>query len=435
MVFTLLSRIWAWFWRLVGYGILLVILLFGVQRSTIPLGLQWNAISLIVQQHRFDYVRWEFEALSSKVNQTLFGLHPFMDEAAASQYVRDYMADLVTVQQLEAQINRIYADPAIADPDAASVEERATRDEQRRSLAARQPLVEGILEGQVAAVLVEQGFGTLGQLLPPMSMHFTQVPNLLIVSPRDEIRFDVSINVVPLPVDEISVIETRIEAEHDVSALIVPLGGIALYPAMIIETTSIERAVEVFAHEWLHHYLFAFPLGLNYDFAGDARVINETTAQIFGLEIVPLVMARFYPMLATTQVPSNPNAVRVAYQTEDAPFNYGVEMDITRRRVDELLTAGDVEAAEAYMEERRAWFVANGYLLRRINQAYFAFYGGYQTGAPGVAGADPVGPAVRALLDASPSIHDWVVTMRDITTREQLLAVRDEIIGPVDAEE
>jgi hypothetical protein len=373
MIFSLLSKAWAGFWRIVGYSILLVILLFGVQRSTIPLGLQWNAIALVVQPHRFDYVRWEFEALSSKLNQTLFGLHPFIGEDDASQYVRDYMADLAAVRQLESQINRLYSDPAIADPDAASVTERATRDEQRRSLAERQPLVEGILEGQVAAVLVEQGFGTLGQLLPPLSMHFTQVPNLLIVSPRDEIRFDVSINVLPLPVDEIAAIEAQIDAEHDVSSLIVPLGGIALYPAMIIETPSIERAVEVFAHEWLHHYLFAFPLGLNYDFAGEARVINETTAQIFGLEIAPLVLQRFYPELITAQAPTY--AQTVAYQAEEAPFDFGVEMDITRRQVDELLAAGEVDAAEAYMEERRGWFAANGYLLRKINQAYFAFYG------------------------------------------------------------
>jgi hypothetical protein len=74
------------------------------------------------------------------------------------------------------------------------------------------------------------------------------------------------------------------------------------------------------------------------------------------------------------------------------------------------------------MERRRRLFVANGYGIRKLNQAYFAFYGGYQSGEPGVGGEDPIGPAVQAILDASPSIHEWVVRMRDITTRDELLA-------------
>jgi hypothetical protein len=100
-------------------------------------------------------------------------------------------------------------------------------------------------------------------------------------------------------------------------------------------------------------------------------------------------------------------------------------MNETRVTVDELLAEGKVEEAEIYMEEQRALFVANGYAIRKLNQAYFAFYGGYQSGAPGVGGEDPIGPAVQAIRDASPSIYEWIVTMRDITTREQLLTMRD----------
>ncbi len=134
-------------------------------------------------------------------------------------------------------------------------------------------------------MLVDQGFGLGRQLLPPISMHFTQVPNLLIVSPRDQIRFDVSINLDPMPVDEMATLEDQIDQQLDVSSLIVPLGGIALYPAMILETSSIPFAAETFAHEWLHHYLFFFPLGFDYDFAGETRIINETTANLFGKEL------------------------------------------------------------------------------------------------------------------------------------------------------
>jgi hypothetical protein len=115
-----------------------------------------------------------------------------MDEATRSGFVREYMSDLGRVQTLEGQINARYADPAVTDPASETVDLRAERDALRENLRNRQSLVEAILEGQVARVLVDQGFGLGGQLLPPLSMRFTEVPNVLIISPRDEIRFDIS---------------------------------------------------------------------------------------------------------------------------------------------------------------------------------------------------------------------------------------------------
>ena len=408
--------------RLVRRGLrallLLVLLLFGLQRSTIPPGLQWNAIALLVKDDTFDYVSWEIDALAVKLQQTLYGLHPFMAEVDRSAYVIAYMNDLAQAQSLEAQVNAIFTDPAVDDPLAASADIRAERDALRTDLRDRQPLAESILEGQVAAVLVDEGFGTLGQLLPPISMHFTPLPNLLAVSPRDEINIDVFINIDPLPIDQIDALESRIDAQEDVSSLVIPLGGIALFPAMVIETASIHQATDTFAHEWLHHYLFAFPLGQTYDFSAESRVINETTANIFGRAIAPLVIERYYPDLV-----QNPQPTLISHTPQDTPFDFGAAMDETRRQVDDLLAAGEVEEAEAYMEERRRLFVDNGYAIRKLNQAYFAFYGGYQSGAPGAGGSDPTGPAVQAILDASPSLHEWIVTMRGITSRDELLAM------------
>jgi hypothetical protein len=84
-------------------------------------------------------------------------------------------------------------------------------------------------------------------------------------------------------------------------------------------------------------------------------------------------------------------------------FDFRVEMHLTRVTVDELLEQGDIEEAEAYMEARRQIFWQNGYYIRRINQAYFAFHGAYADQPGGAAGDDPVGAAVRelwALLDS-----------------------------------
>jgi hypothetical protein len=429
----ILWRIVRFFLRLVGYLIVLAVMLFGLNGSTLPIGVQWNAVALLARDEQFDYVAWELDALSIKLNQTLYGLHPFMNEADRSQNVRDFIALLAQAQRVEGQINTIFTDPNVVDPEVASAELRAERDRLRAELGSRQPLAESILEGQVATILVEQGFGLGGQLLPPISMHFTQVPLLLIVSPRDTIRFDISINLNPMPVDEQASLETLIDKQEDVASLIVPLGGIALYPAMVLETTSIPNAVDTIAHEWLHHYLFAFPLGLSYDFAGEARIINETTAHLFGREITPLVMRRYYPELAPPPPPPDDTdgsrtAPPLRVTPEPPAFDFGAEMNETRVTVDELLAEGNVEEAEAYMEERRSLFVEYGYGIRKLNQAYFAFYGGYQSGDPGVGGEDPIGPAVQAILDASPSIYDWVLSMRDITTRDELLAVSRGVV-------
>jgi hypothetical protein len=45
--------------------------------------------------------------------------------------------------------------------------------------------------------------------------------------------------------------------------------------------------------------------------------------------------------------------------------------------VDRLLAEGKVEEAEQAMEAKRQFFAENGINIRKINQAYFAFYGSY----------------------------------------------------------
>jgi len=98
-------------------------------------------------------------------------------------------------------------------------------------------------------------------------------------------------------------------------------------------------------------------------------------------------------------------------------------MHTTRVTVDALLAEGRVEDAEAYMAERRAFFHAHGHPIRKINQAYFAFYGGYQGEDNfGTAGEDPIGPAIAALRAQSGSIARFLAVIRGITTREALLA-------------
>ena len=111
---------------------------------------------------------------------------------------------------------------------------------------------------------------------------------------------------------------------------------------------------------------------------------------------------------------------------EPPAFDFRAEMHTTRITVDALLAEGKIEEAESYMEKRRIVFWENGYQLRKINQAYFAFYGAYADVPGGVAGADPVGPAVRALREQSDSLAAFLHRIAWITSFEGLQkAIRD----------
>ena len=401
--------------------------------------LDWNAISLMVSDHKFDYLTWEVNALASKTGQMIWGQHRYMDEPTRSQFVRDYMADLASVRQLEAQIDQLYLDGA----DITALE--AERDTLRHNLSTRQPIVESILESQISSVLIDEGFGTLGQLFPPISMHFTQMPSLLVVSRRDRIERYVELAIDPLPIAEIEHIEDRVDYTRNVASIVVPLGGMALYPAMIQESSNLQWVIETFSHEWIHHYFFFFPLGLNYFVVTDtadpeALIINETSADIFGEGVAQLVFERYYPELLTRES----NMILID-NPQQSTFDFGTEMNTTRVTVDRLMARiasvrdlpfasiganakndvlinETILKAEAYMEARRLIFNENGYRIRKLNQAYFAFYGGYQGGIPGIGGEDPIGPAVRAIYASSDNLHDFAVTMRGITSREELIA-------------
>ena len=74
------------------------------------------------------------------------------------------------------------------------------------------------------------------------------------------------------------------------------------------------------------------------------------------------------------------------------------------------------------MEERRQIFWLNGYPIRKLNQAYFAFYGAYADLPGGAAGEDPVGPAVRALRQQSGSLTEFLRVIARMDSFEDLQA-------------
>jgi hypothetical protein len=370
-------------------------------------------LDTFIQMRQFDFVSWELNALATKLAGSLAGGHSYLDDARSKEFVLSYLELLREVHDLEREIETIYANPDIIDPAPAVSAIEAEIAPKRETLATRQPLVEEILQNQVASILVEEGFGILNTAWPPVEMHVTPLPQILIVSPRDEIR---QIHNVPLEsgleTASKEELEEQIFSELDRSALVVPIGGLGMFPSMIVESNSINFLADVVAHEWAHHWLTMRPVGMGYATSPEMRTINETTASIVGEEIGAKVIERYYPEFVP---PEDEGDSEASDSADEERFDFRAEMAQTRVWVDELLTEGKVEEAEAYMEQRRLFFLENGYRIRKLNQAYFAFYGAYAD-TPGATGGDPVGPAVVALRERSSSLRDFMDRMAFVTS-------------------
>lgn len=374
----------------------------------------------------FDYPTWVWDAIWSKIDQSVIDAPHIFKRGSNRQIVFEYLRTTDELNQTEFQIEKIFADPAVTDKDSTSAHLRAQRDELVERQAALAPFAESILQNQVNDVLAELGLTTGGQTLPPLLYSSSPTPLALIISPRAHIEQTTNISILPsLTLDQQIKLEDDVASSLNVSTLIVPIGGIGVYPTMVMETTDLRWMLTVIAHEWTHNYLNIRPLGLNYDTTPETRTMNETTASISGDEVGYLVLEKYYPELLASSSSRNLLQFNIAYRPssgyiEDTPFDFRAEMHTTRVKADELLAQGKIEEAEAYMEQRRLIFWENGYLIRKLNQAYFAFHGAYADLPGGAAGEDPVGPAVRALREQSDSLADFIKTIGWMTSFQQL---------------
>lgn len=371
----------------------------------------------------FDFVGWTLASAAAKVSQASVGAQAFVDEAARSELARQYVRLQGDLERTQAEIEQRYADPAVSDPLATTARARLEAERLQLRLDAIQPTVEAILQEQLSVILAEQGLAWGGQPVPPVSFHLTPLPDALITSPRDVIRLEANIDVSgDLPIDEQVALEERVSADLGVSTLVVPLGGIGTYPSMVAETSNLGWIAATVAHEWLHNLLTLRPLGLSYNASPELRTMNETTAEMIGNELGDLLLKRYYPDLAPLPRPFE-NLLRrdVAPAQVQAPgFDFRAEMHLTRVTADRLLSEGQIDAAEDYLEARRIFLWEHGYQIRKLNQAYFAFYGAYAVSGGGASGADPAGEAVRLLRRRSPTLADFVNTIAWFTSFDQL---------------
>ena len=369
----------------------------------------------------FDYVSWTLESLGIKLGQTALDVASYLPKGDRSSTVLGVLDLINQINQVETKLNDIYADPNISDPAASSVDLRTQLVDLQDQRARLEPLAEAVLQDQVNEIASEAGLTFGGQAFPPVLYHTTPPPDALIISPRNIIRQDQDISISPdISIDEIVALEKRVDQSLNVSSLVVGIGGIGLYPTMVMETKNINELTTVVAHEWVHNYLTLHPLGLSYMNSPELRTMNETVASIAGNELGRAVVQKYYPAFLPLEAPETELVTDQNQAASPPVFDYMAEMHRTRVNADKLLAEGKIDQAETYMELRRQFLWDHGYHIRKLNQAYFAFYGAYADEPGGAAGEDPVGAAVRLLRDKSVSLSNFINRMAWMWNFEQL---------------
>ena len=377
--------------------------------STVQVSDPLERVRAFTRPIEFDYVSWTLQSFGIKFSQLSLGTADYLPAGDSSKTVLQALDLINQINQLKSKLNDIYADPSILDPKSASVgihQQIIDLEVERDQL---EPVAEAIFQDQVNAVATEYGLTFAGQALPPVLFHITPPPDALIISPRDVIRQDYDISISPdITADQMDDLETRVDNTLNVSSLVVGIGGIGLYPTMVEETTDINALAEVVAHEWVHNYLTLHPLGISYENSPELRTMNETVASIAGKELGRAIVQKYYPEYLPPEAPPEPASPDQNQSASPTAFDFNAEMRITRVNTDKLLSAGSIDTAEKYMELRREYMWANGYHIRKLNQAYFAFYGAYADQPGGAAGIDPIGEAVRLLRAKSTSLKDFI---------------------------
>ena len=379
---------------------------------------EWDRIA---SPYSFNIARWEFENFFDKWKykiQEFF--HPSeLSEAESVQMVRDYLSLAQEITSLEAMINREKAKGPGSEEDIEVWQAQLAALKTERDRAEDQ--VEEIIEAQISGVLTDEGLsatlklgGEVELLFPPVDFEFEERPNVLTVSTRHKIEIVDTVLLKPgMSLEEMVEIEDAVEA-LDYSGLVEPLGGVATYPSIVPQMPPLQHLLSTIAHEWLHHYFFFRPLGQKYWSNYEMTTINETAADIAGNEIGLMVYERYYDGVEEAAPPA---------EEQEPAFDFGKEMRGIRLTVDQYLARGEIEEAERYMEEKREFLEANGYYIRKLNQAYFAFHGTYADTPTSVS---PIGGQLRKLREQSSDLGDFIGTVSGISSYEELLRMIGE---------
>ncbi len=375
-----------------------------------------------------DVVRWELAHFHQKWLHLVVGLAEGAPSAEdRSAMVEEYFAIGDEISRSGGELERSLAGAPGAE-DASDIQSRIDDLQKRRSQLA--PDVEETIEAVISQIADDLGIiDRIGPVRwPPVDFTFEPGGLVLVRSPRDEIvRIDDLLLRPDLDLLEQTELEADVESlEENVSAIVVRIGGVATYPSQVTTRASLHSALFLVAHEWLHHWLIFRPLGRAWFAGGELTSVNETVANIFGEEVGDLAFERLTGV-AVDRPPWRPPSTAPQTAPDPGVFDYRREMRSTRLRLEELLAAGDVLTAERYLEERRRLLVENGYNIRKLNTAWFAFHGTY---ADSPASVSPLEGWLRALRADSASLAEFLDRVAGIDAEGELEQIAGELPLP-----
>ena len=400
-------------WALVA-ALAFLVLVAGSVRHDLPEAAEQGAVVAAAGQYRFSLAVWELGHLNRFVPTGKPAVERYFALAEARR-LRDLL------------VARALALTGSSDSPAA-VQAREARERIAREMESLEPDTVAAVQALISETLSHEGLtiefpGFGRRVFPPVDFVFEDLPRVVVVSRRDRIELVETVALRPdVPLEEMEAIEEAL-ARRGLSALVDRVGGIATYPSLVREDLDLRQTISTGAHEWVHHYLFFRPLGQRYGAGNEMTTINETVANIVGDEI------------AASYFGEEPPSFTVALEPPPQPEPRGDRFDAvrhlreTRQRTDELLAAGEVEEAEAFMEQRRMELAANGVYLRKLNQAFFAFRGTY---ADSPASVSPVFRQLTLLRRAEPSLKAFMDSVSGLRTPDELVELVAERTGCAD---
>ena len=375
-----------------------------------------SGYEVAVASHRFNLLAWEVGNVFDKWYRLLVGNLPRNSELPRVERIEqaeEFFRLGEDERRLEGEL------VALADGSPKAAETRARLAEIYRRLDALRPAVEQTVEAEISAVLADEGFSSrIGAILPPVDTVLGHSPSILVTSPRDRIfRQGNTLLQHGIRPDDRNALEEQTLRERDLAAIVVNTGGVGTFPTVVSSGSSLHHALTVVAHEWLHNWFFFQPLGQHFWDTPDMTALNETAATLGGWEIGD----RAYEAMTGIKFDRKPPAPP-ADPDPDA-FDFNAHMRETRQRTEQMLTEGRIAEAEGYMEERRLELMERGYRIRKINQAFFAFYGSYATNA---ASDSPIEGQLRGLRGRSESLGTFLNTVSQFSTYREFLDYLEE---------
>jgi len=234
--------------RFVSLFVVFVLGLVLLGSSNIAFGDRIERVRSFTRGIEFDYLGWTGDAIALKFINSSQGISRYIEPDSQIKLTYDYLNLISGIHQKERELQVLFADPTINDPLAASEEIKSDLSHLYTQRGLLAPFSEEVLQRQMRAVIADLKIGPGRQPFPPVLYHNTPLPKALIVSPRDVIKQEADISLIPvLSLEEQVSLEEKVDSELDLSSLVVPIGGVGVYPTMVA-TFKVPSEKNMFIH-------------------------------------------------------------------------------------------------------------------------------------------------------------------------------------------